>query len=149
MGAVGHATTSMSGRAFVDTNVLVYAFDDDEPEKQAVARRVLAREDGPALVVSAQVLSEFFVAVTRVRDRRLDPSAAEQVVGELARLPVVAVDAPLVRAAIATSQHHQISYWDALIVEAAATAGCDALLTEDLATGSTLRGVHIENPFAS
>ena len=149
MDAVGPVTTSMSGRTFVDTNVLVYAFDDDEPEKQAVARGVLAREDGPALIVSAQVLSELFVAVTRVRDRRLDPAAAEQVVGELARLPVVALDAPLVRAAIATSQRHQISYWDALIVEAAATAGCDALLTEDLATGSTIRGVHIENPFAS
>jgi predicted nucleic acid-binding protein len=60
-----------------------------------------------------------------------------------------ALDAPAVRAAVATSPRHQISYWDALIVEATATAGCGALLTEDLATGSTLRGVPIEEPFAA
>jgi predicted nucleic acid-binding protein len=138
----------MTVRAFVDTNVLVYAFDEGEPEKQQVARRVLAQDDGSTLVISAQVLAEFFVVVTRTRGRKLSPTDAAQVVEGLSRLPVIAVDAPLVRAAMATSQRHQLSYWDAQIVEAAATAGCEVLYSEELADGSTVRGVTIQNPFA-
>lgn len=101
----------MSGRAFVDTNVLVYLFDDDEPVKQGQARQLRADPDGPDLVVSAQVLGEFYVAVT--------------------------------------ARRHQLSYRDALILEAAAHGACGRLLTEDLADGSTIRGVTIENPFVS
>ncbi|WP_448070583.1 hypothetical protein [Georgenia yuyongxinii] len=65
----------------------------------------------------------------------------------LARLPVVATDADLVLRAVATAGRHQLSVWDALIVEAGAEAGCTQLWTEELVTGSTLRGVRIGDPF--
>ena len=137
----------MTGRAFVDTNVLVYAIDKNEPVKRAAAVEVLAfLED--RFVVSAQVLGEFFVTVTRKLTAPVPIAEAARRVSELSQYDTVLIDASLVRAAIETSQQSQISYWDALIVEAAAAAGCSALFTEDLAAGSVIRGVEVVNPFA-
>ncbi len=62
---------------------------------------------------------------------------------------VVSPDVPMVHKAIETSRMAQLSYWDALTIEAAASAGCDRVLTEDLATGSIFRGVRIDNPFSA
>ncbi len=138
--------TSMSVRTFLDTNVLVYAFDDGEPEKRDRARALLI-EPPSALVISAQVIGEFYVVVTRKLARPLAPIDARAAVAQLLRLPVVPVDAELTSAAVATSESSQLTYWDALIIEAASAAGCGVVLTEDLADGSTIRSVRIENPF--
>lgn len=132
--------------AFLDTNVLVYAFDGRDERKRSRAIALIG--SGPRFVVSAQVLGEFFVTVTRKLATPLSEADAAAAVERLTQLTVVPTDARLVAAAIETSKTHRISYWDALIVEAATVAGCDVLLTEDLAAGATLRGVRIENPFA-
>lgn len=147
----GHVPTSTSAAnsdvpVFVDTNVLVYAFDNRDPVKQSRAIGIL--EGDEHLVLSAQVLGEFYLTVTRKLSIPLTPDVASRVVEQFALLPVVPTDARLVTAAVATSRMHGISYCDALIVEAAVTAGCDRLLSEDLSSGSILRGVRIENPFA-
>jgi predicted nucleic acid-binding protein len=60
----------------------------------------------------------------------------------------VSIDASLVRAAIATARQFQLSYWDALIIEAAVASGCATLLSEDLQAGAVIHGVEIVNPFA-
>ena len=144
----GHVTTSIRGSAFLDTNVVVYAFDDGEPVKQERARAVIAGGgDYPTLVVSTQVLAEFYVTVTRKLDRPLSAELAVQAVSAMAALPVVGADKESVLAGIALADRHQLSLWDALIVQAAATAGCETLLTEDLADGAVLAGVRIQNPF--
>lgn len=138
----------MSGRSFVDTNVLVYLFDSGAPDKQARARELVA-ERGPAgeLVISTQVLQEFFVTVTRKLERPLSAENAEAAVRRLAAYPVVTTTVGLVMAAIALVRAHRISFWDALIVEAAREAGCDELLSEDLADGASIGGVLVKNPF--
>jgi predicted nucleic acid-binding protein len=136
----------MPARAFVDTNVLVYAFDDADPRRRDQARALLTAPAQP-LVISAQVVGEFYVVVTRKLAVPLDPAHAAAAVEQLLRLPLVPVDRDLVQAAVATSRAHQLAYWDALIVEAAAVAGCDTLLSEDLVAGSVIRSVRIENPF--
>jgi predicted nucleic acid-binding protein len=130
--------------AFLDTNVLVYAFDRSDDRKRRRAIEVIER--GP-FVVSAQVLGEFFVTVTRKLATPLPADDAARAVGRLSALAVVPTDGALITAAVETVRAHQVSYWDALIIEAAAVAGCDVLLSEDLADGSVLRGVRIENPF--
>jgi len=84
--------------------------------------------------------------ITRKLSPPLPHQAAAQVVEGLSRLWVVSTDSRLVQRAVATSSAHQLSIWDSLIVEAAADAGCDILWTEDLATGSTIRGVTVVNP---
>lgn len=136
----------MTARAFVDTNVVVYLFDAADPSKRAAAQEVFA-DAGLELVLSTQVLAEAYVVLTRKLATPLDEGAAAALIDTLTELQVVATDAPLVRDAVATSRRHQLSLWDALIVEAASSAAVDVLLTEDLADGTTLRGVPIQNPF--
>jgi predicted nucleic acid-binding protein len=137
----------MPGRAFVDTNVLVYAVDRSEPKKRERAREVLGTAP-EQLVLSAQVLSEFYVVVTRKLAAPLSEAEAGEAVRRLAALPVVAADAELVLAAIALSRKAMLSFWDAQIVAAAAVAGCERVLTEDLSHGTEVAGVRVESPFA-
>lgn len=137
----------MNGRTFLDTNVLVYAIDSDEPDKQERARAVLTGIEADDLVLSSQVLGEFFVVATRKLARPISPDAAGEFVDRLARLEVVAIDAGLVKRAIAASIEWGLSYRDALIVRAAEAAGCERILSEDLAHGRRYGQVVIENPF--
>lgn len=132
-------------RVFVDTNVLAYQFDGADPVKQRRAQQVL-QGTGHSFVVSTQVLLELFVVLTRKLRPALPHEVAQKAVNALANLPVVSTDAQLVRRAIATAGRHQLSAWEALVVEAAAESGCEAVWTEDLSVGSTLRGVRVVNP---
>lgn len=139
----------MTGRSFLDTNVLVYLFDISEPTKQKQARRLFEHIGRESPVLSTQVLSEFYVVTTRKLAEPLDPTTAAEAVRHFTKFQVVSVDRNLVSGAITTSQQAGISHWDALIVEAAASAACETLLTEDLADGRIIRGVRIVNPFQS
>jgi predicted nucleic acid-binding protein len=139
----------MPARAFLDTNVLVYAADDGEPRKRDLARAILYTDEPGQLVVSTQVLSEFYVVVTRKLARPMSESDAAAAVDELAKLPTVIADAELVRSGIAVSREDRLSFWDGLIVAAAATGGCDRLLTEDLSHGARIGSVRVENPFVT
>lgn len=132
--------------AFVDTNLAVYVHDHGSPEKR---KRAVELFEAPPdrLVVSTQVLSEFYWAVTRKLDPPLPEDRAREALHELAALPVVALDRELVLSAVDTARRHQLALWDALIVEAAARSGCERLLTEDLNAGQEIRGVVVENPF--
>lgn len=138
----------MTDASFVDTNVWVYAVDDADPVKRATARTVLDPAVASSIVVSAQVLGEFYDTVTRKLVPRMAPEAAGGMVARMRELRVVPIDVDIVAAAIAGSRAWQLSYWDALIVAAAQAAGCTRLLTEDLADGALYGTVRVENPFA-
>ena len=137
-------------RAFFDTNVLVYLFDDDAPEKQARARTVLERmaDEGRA-TLSTQVLQEFYVAVTRKLASPLSLDDAERAVRDLGELPVTQVTTEMVLAAIGRTRKISYSFWEALIIEAALASGADRLLTEDLQHGQRIETLTVENPFAT
>jgi predicted nucleic acid-binding protein len=137
----------VTGRAFVDTNVWVYAVDTSDKAKQARAIEVIERETRRGLVVSAQVMSEYYVTTTRKLQTPLAPEAALEDVRDMMRQSVVALDARLVEAAIVGAQAWGLSYWDAMLVVAARTAGAGRLLSEDLQDGRVIDGVTIENPF--
>jgi len=138
----------MTEPIFVDTNVWVYAVDAADPAKRERALEVIAPAPGRDLVVSTQVLTEFYAVVTRRLAVPLPAEDAEAMVHQLSVLPVVAVDPSLVISAIAGSREWQISIWDALILRAAEAAGCRRVLSEDLADGTTYGSVVVENPFA-
>jgi predicted nucleic acid-binding protein len=121
-------------------------FDARDAPKQERTRTII--EDLGAFVLSPQILGELYVTVTRKLTPPMADATAVQVVGDLSRQSVVSIDAATVRQAITTSHRSQLSYWDALIIEAAVAARCERILTEDLAAGSTIRGVEIVNPFA-
>lgn len=133
---------------FFDTNILVYIFDADAADKQRVARELWRTESAAArAVLSAQVLQEFYVTVSRKLVRPLAAEAAERAVRGFAAHLVVPIDAPLVLAAIRRTQRLQFSLWDALIIEAAITAGATRLWTEDLQHGQRIDGLEVVNPF--
>jgi predicted nucleic acid-binding protein len=134
--------------SFIDTNVLVYAYDRSETRKQRVARAQLERlwrERGGAL--STQVLQEFYVVATRKLPAPMRRTTARRIVALYAEWPIVQVDARLILAASELEEHHRLSFWDALIVEAARRVGATRLLTEDLQPGRRIGGISIENPF--
>ena len=133
---------------FVDTNVLLYAIsrDPDERRKADRALEILADRD---LALSGQVLQEFYVQATREsRPDPLSPDQAKKLVESFTRFTVVDTTPQIVLAAIASHDRHRISYWDAAIVEAARSIGCDTVLSEDLSDGQDYAGVVVRNPFA-
>jgi predicted nucleic acid-binding protein len=138
----------MTARSFVDTNVWVYAVDTRFPDKQRRAQSIIDPASSMPLATSAQVMGEFFAVATRKLSLPLGATEVAAMLDQLEGLPIVAIDAPLVRAAIAGSSEWKISYWDALIVRAAEVAGCDRVLTEDLTDGVVYGTVRVENPFA-
>jgi predicted nucleic acid-binding protein len=134
---------------FVDTNVLAYAYDRSEPRKQAVAQAqlgVLWRDRTGAL--STQVLQELYVVATRKLAAPMQRRTARKLVALYAAWPVVQIDVPLILAASDLEERHALSFWDALVVEAARRSGAARLLTEDLQHGRQIGGVRIENPFS-
>ena len=136
------------GRTFVDTNVLVYAHDADETEKQPIARAALeklwADRSG---VISTQVLQEFYVVATRKFKPPMRKSEAREIVTLYASWSVIQVDIGLILDAAILEERVQLSFWDALIVEAARRAGAVRLISEDLQAGRRIAGIEIQNPF--
>jgi predicted nucleic acid-binding protein len=137
----------MSDSTFVDTNVLVYAVDDSEPQKRDLARSALGSEGYGKLVVSAQVLGELYVTVTRKLAQPIQADKAAEALEWLALLTVVPTDTALVKHAVQISRSAQLSYWDGLVVAAATRGGCQRLLSEDLNDGQQIGSVRVENPF--
>lgn len=136
----------MNGSVFLDTNVLVYLYDTDAPEKQRAARRVLEQADD-GLVISTQVLQEFYVTVTKKFAKRLTQAEILLALKGLRSLPTVQVDVPTIFEAIEVSRRFKISFWDGLIVQAALSAGCARLLTADLQHDLRIGSLTVENPF--
>jgi predicted nucleic acid-binding protein len=137
----------MSGLAFFDTNILVYADDRGSPEKQQKAAALFAAhlQQGTA-VVSLQVLQEYFAAATRKLG--VPPETAQRKVELMALARVVRFEVADVIAAIEFHRLTHISFWDALIVQAARSVGATILYSEDLQAGSVQSGVRVVNPFA-
>jgi predicted nucleic acid-binding protein len=135
-------------RAFVDTNVLLYAYDTSEAVKQPIARAALDELWVTRLgTLSTQVLAEFYNAATRKLARPVHRAEAREVIDLYTAWPVVTVNPAVILAATALEERHRLSFWDALVIEAARVAGAERLLTEDLQDGRVIEGVRIENPF--
>ena len=134
-------------RTFVDTNVLVHAFDRAEDAKRRRAPQVLRGVAPTDLVLSSQVLSEFYVATTRPPRPLLTTDRARAVVTSMSWTTVAVVDSDLVRRALHIHKNQSLSYWDSLIVAAATRAECSRILTEDFSSTSPIEGVQIQNPF--
>jgi len=129
---------------FVDSNVIVYAHDAAEPAKREQALAVLSADNW---MVSAQVLSEFFVTVTRKLAVPMSWHDASAAIDDLSARPVVPISSGMVARAVELAHANQVSYWDGLILAAAAEAGCERVVTADLNSAQTITGIAIHNPF--
>ena len=137
----------MSGSRFFDTNVLYYACDNTDAAKQQTALELLneatAVGDGH---ISTQVLGEFFSVTTR-KKLLTAGEAVLAVRGFVKSFTVAPVEIPLVEKAMAIHLRYQTSYYDSLIIAAAAQQGCAEIVSEDLNDGQTYEGVRVRNPF--
>lgn len=133
-------------RSFLDTNVLVYADAADEPVKQSLAINLIKqhRTEGTG-VVSTQVLQEFVNVA--LRKLRLPASLIRERLAFYQRFDVVPIGTELISAALDLHVLHGLGYYDALIVRAAESSGCQRLLSEDLQHGFVFAGMMIANPF--
>lgn len=146
---VGTSTgkNSTSVRSFFDTNVLLYAEDRASPEKRKRAEALIADHwRAGTLVVSTQVLQEYFVAATRKLGVPVE--AARRRVELLGALDVVPIRQDDILLAIDLHRLHGFSFWDALITTAAQVSGCRVLFSEDMQHERNISGVRIVDPFA-
>ncbi len=145
---LGHEMICMNDKFFFDTNILVYANDSNEKEKQKIARDLikdsLLKQTG---AISVQVLSEFWVTVTRKLKEPLSFEIAEKEIELFQLMKIITLDYSLFRDALRFQRIVHVSYWDSLILAAANAAGCKTIYTEDLNHGQIVSNMEIHNPF--
>ena|SRR5882757_3970078 len=138
----------MIEKVFVDSNVLVYAHDADAGDKQRIAAAAIGEIlDARSGLLSIQVLQEFYSTVTRKLRSAISRDIARELLRGYSSWVIQPLTAEDVVAASFLKQSHQLSFWDALIVQAALLAGASKLLSEDLQHGRSISGIRVENPF--
>lgn len=140
--------TSTTVPSFVDTNVLVYAEDRDAKTKHQVARDLVVKLwSERSGVLSVQVLQEFYVNVTRKLKKPLSSAKALEVVEEYLTWTVIENTGKLLTTAVELQQKTRLSFWDAMVVQAAIDGGCDTLYSEDMNAGQRFGPLVVVNPF--
>jgi predicted nucleic acid-binding protein len=138
----------MSGKTFIDTNVLIYGHDVDAGAKYEIAKAVLrALWSERTGVLSMQVLQEFYINVTRKIASPLSKDSARRVVTSYA-IWCMETTPFEISAAFRIEDESRIGFWDALIVSSAVKSGATRVVSEDLNAGQRIAGILIENPFA-
>ena len=139
--------SGVEGPVFLDSNILIYAFDTEEPAKRARSRELVESLPAESIVLSAQVLNEFYYTVTRKLRRPVPPAEAEEAVRGLSGFRILPLDHRLSLAAMGLVRKHQLSIWDALIVQSATDGRCRTLVSEDFQHGRKYGTVTVSNPF--
>lgn len=137
----------MTVRVFVDTNVLIYSRDGNEPKKAAMSAEWLRRLRPDGLILSPQVLDEIFsVGLWKYKD--VGTAALATWIRELQRYCTAPLDSQTVDLALDLHEETKLSWWDCVIVASALMAGCRYLLSEDMQHDRIIRTVRLINPFA-
>jgi predicted nucleic acid-binding protein len=134
--------------SFIDTNILVYAFDHSAGRKHQIASQLVREcwenENG---CLSIQVLQEFYVAVTRKITHPIDPLTARQIISDLGEWQLHVPGISDFLQAIDFQHNYRLSFWDAMILQSAVRLGCTQLWTEDMNHGQSFGPVQVVNPF--
>lgn len=139
----------MTARAFVDTNILVYAHDRGSGDKHEIARSLIEELwSSRSGVLSTQVLQELYVNLRRKAKRTVPLDEARAILEDYLSWKVVVNDQRSILDALELEARYQLSFWDALIVQAAQAAGVDRLYSEDLSHGQRYGALELVNPFA-
>ncbi len=135
-------------KEFVDSNIWLYANDARDPQKRDQARECLRDlKDRSSIVISTQVMMEFFSVATRKLG--VPGPEARAIVERMATFDVVEPSKALILDALDLANRNQLSTWDALIIMSASVRRCSTIWTEDLNPGQKILGVEIKNPFRS
>ena len=137
----------MSDKFFVDTNILIYAYDTEAGNKHESCKSIIRElwNDGNG-VISTQVMQEFYVNVTRKIPKTLSFEQAQRILTQYEAWQVETIDAPLVNFASKIQERNQLSFWDSLIIATAVQGNVKILYSEDLNVGQIIEGIEIVNP---
>jgi predicted nucleic acid-binding protein len=135
-------------KTFIDTNIIIYAYDVTAGKKHETARIIISDLwDSGLGVISTQVLQEFFVNVVRKIPKPIDKQQAKEIVRDFLKWHVVVNTGDSIIDAIDICLSFGYSFWDSMIIEAAIKGGATVLISEDLQDGQVVSGVSIKNPF--
>lgn len=135
-------------RIFLDTNVIVYAYDTSAGIKHRAAAAIMVDLwDSGLGLVSTQVLQELYVTVTGKIPKPLDTGRAGEIVRDLLKWDTIINDGETILDAMGIQSEYGYSFWDAMIIASAVKGGAKLLYTEDLTDGQKVKGVEIRNPF--
>lgn len=138
----------MSDRCFVDTNILVYAHDRAAGSKHKHAQSLVEELWNSGMgVLSTQVLQEFCVSVRRSASHPLSVEETGRIIEDYSKWEVVVNTAASIADALRIEARYKVSFWDALVLQAAESAGVETLYSEDLAAGQKYGAVRVINPF--
>ena len=133
---------------FIDTNILVYAYDVDEKIKNPIAKDILIKcWENKSGIISTQVLQEFYVTVTTKLPKRLDLEDARELLKDLLSWPIEQVTPHDIVSATEHQERYRYSFWDSLIIVIAQKSGAEMLYSEDLQDGQKFGDLTIRNPF--
>jgi predicted nucleic acid-binding protein len=132
---------------FLDTNILLYAYDGGDREKQTAAQSLLRKALAEELLVSTQVLAEFSAALLHKISPPAPAKHLKTMLDALAPIRVIPPDRAMVRRAVEVHAEYGIHFYDGMIVAAAERGGCQRILSEDLNPGQRYFGILVENPF--
>lgn len=138
----------MTALSFLDTNILVYAYNSDDPGKAATAQGLLRAAALGEGLISAQVLAEFASTLLHKTRPGLPTGTVREILERLWSIRVIAPDSDMVKRAVDARERYGIHFYDGMIVAAAERAKCARIWSEDLAPGQEYFGVRVENPFA-
>ena len=137
----------MSDYDFLDTNILVYAYDISDPAKQRIAQDLVRKAVTGGLVISTQVLAEFAATLLH----KLSPAPSSQdviaLLDALAPIRLIPPDHEIVRRAVEAKSAYGLHFYDGMIVAAAERAGCERIWSEDFNPGQKYFGIAVANPF--
>jgi len=137
----------MSALEFLDTNVLVYAYDVSDPRKQQIAQRLVRRAVTGEIVASSQVLGEFAATLLHKLTPPAKPEDLMALLDTLGPIKLVPLDADVVLRAVQAHAQYGVHFYDGMIVAAAARGGCQKIWSEDLNAGQQCFGCVVEDPF--
>jgi predicted nucleic acid-binding protein len=130
----------MSGPDFLDTNILIYAYDSGDLKKQHIAQELVARGLTGELVISTQVLAEFAATLLH----KISPAARPP---DIIAIHNIVPDAAIVQRAVQARSSYGVHFYDGMIIAAAERGGCARIWSEDLNSGQLYFGIRVENPF--
>jgi len=137
----------MPAADFLDTNVLVYAYDASHPKKQQIARDLVRRAVAGEIVTSTQVLGEFAAALLHKLSPKVRPEDVNSILDVLAPIRLTVPDGDMVRRAVEAHAAFGIHFYDGMIIAAAERAGCERIWSEDLNPTQKYFGITVTNPF--
>jgi predicted nucleic acid-binding protein len=136
----------MNGPDFVDTNVLVYAYDASHPHKRKAAQELVRRAVAGEILASVQVLAEF--AATLLHKVSASPQQLKGILDSLAPIRIIVPDREIIWRAVEARARYGIHFYDGMIVAAAERGGSARIWSEDLNPGQAYFGIRVQNPFA-